>query len=51
LERRLALLATLAGAGSGLAIQSLAIGIEVVKRYREGANADRFSGVVTIEIG
>jgi alanine dehydrogenase len=36
---------------TGLAIQDLAIGIEVVKRYSEGAIADRFSGVATIEIG
>ena len=36
---------------TGLAIQDLAIGIEVVNRYRDGAIADRFSGVTTIEIG
>jgi alanine dehydrogenase len=36
---------------TGLAIQDLAIGIEVVKRYREDANAARFSDVETIEIG
>jgi alanine dehydrogenase len=36
---------------TGLAIQDLAISIEVVNRYREGANADRFSGVETIQIG
>jgi alanine dehydrogenase len=36
---------------TGLAIQDLAISIEVVNRYREGAIADRFSGVQTIEIG
>jgi alanine dehydrogenase len=36
---------------TGLAIQDLAIGIEVVNRYRDGAIADRFSGVATIEIG
>jgi alanine dehydrogenase len=36
---------------TGLAIQDLAISIEVVKRYREGANDARFSGVETIEIG
>jgi hypothetical protein len=40
-----------AHASSGLAIQDLAISIEVVNRYREGTNADRFSGVETIEIG
>jgi alanine dehydrogenase len=36
---------------TGLAIQDLAIGIEVVKRYREDAHTARFSGVETIEIG
>ena len=36
---------------TGLAIQDLAIGIEVVNRYREDANAARFSDVETIEIG
>jgi alanine dehydrogenase len=36
---------------TGLAIQDLAIGIEVVNRYREAPNADSFSGVETIEIG
>ena len=36
---------------TGLAIQDLAIGIEVVNRYREGANGGSFSGVQTIEIG
>jgi alanine dehydrogenase len=36
---------------TGLAIQDLAIGIEVVNRYRDGAIADRFPGVATIEIG
>jgi alanine dehydrogenase len=36
---------------TGLAIQDLAIGIEVVNRYQDGAIADRFSGVATIEIG
>jgi alanine dehydrogenase len=35
---------------TGLAIQDLAIGIEVVKRYFEGPNADTFSDVETIEI-
>jgi alanine dehydrogenase len=36
---------------TGLAIQDLAISIEVVKRYRDGANDARFSGVEIIEIG
>jgi ornithine cyclodeaminase/alanine dehydrogenase-like protein (mu-crystallin family) len=36
---------------TGLAIQDLAIGIEVVSRYRDGANAGRFSSVQQIEIG
>ena len=36
---------------TGLAIQDLAIGIEVVKRYRADPSAARFSGVETIEIG
>jgi alanine dehydrogenase len=36
---------------TGLAIQDLAICIELVKRYREGAGAARFSGVETFEIG
>jgi alanine dehydrogenase len=36
---------------TGLAIQDLAISIEVVKRHVEAPNADRFSGVETIEIG
>jgi alanine dehydrogenase len=36
---------------TGLAIQDLAISIEVVNRYIEVPNADRFSGVETIEIG
>jgi alanine dehydrogenase len=36
---------------TGLAIQDLAIGIEVVKRYRERPKDARFSGVETIEIG
>jgi alanine dehydrogenase len=36
---------------TGLAIQDLAISIEMVKRYREAADADRFPGVETIEIG
>jgi hypothetical protein len=36
---------------TGLAIQDLAIGIEVVKRYGEDANEGRFSGVQHIEIG
>jgi alanine dehydrogenase len=36
---------------TGLAIQDLAISIEVVKRYRGGANGARFSGVEVIEIG
>jgi alanine dehydrogenase len=35
---------------TGLAIQDLAIGIEMVKRYFEAPNADRFSDVETIEI-
>ena len=36
---------------TGLAIQDLAISIEVVNRFREGANATRFSDVQEIEIG
>lgn len=36
---------------TGLAIQDLAIGIEVVNRYADSANEDRFSGVQQIEIG
>jgi alanine dehydrogenase len=36
---------------TGLAIQDLAIGIEVVNRYREAPKADSFSGVESIEIG
>lgn len=36
---------------TGLAIQDLAISIEVVNRYVEAPDADRFSGVETIEIG
>jgi alanine dehydrogenase len=36
---------------TGLAIQDLAIAIEVVKRYAEAPNADSFSGVERIEIG
>jgi alanine dehydrogenase len=36
---------------TGLAIQDLAISLEVVKRYRGGANGARFSGVEVIEIG
>jgi ornithine cyclodeaminase/alanine dehydrogenase-like protein (mu-crystallin family) len=36
---------------TGLAIQDLAIGIEVVNRYADRANDDRFSGVQQIEIG
>jgi alanine dehydrogenase len=36
---------------TGLAIQDLAIGIEVVNRYADRANEDRFSGVQQIEIG
>jgi alanine dehydrogenase len=36
---------------TGLAIQDLAIGIEVVNRYSAAANEDRFSGVQEIEIG
>jgi alanine dehydrogenase len=36
---------------TGLAIQDLAISVEVVKRYLEAPNADRFSGVETIDIG
>jgi ornithine cyclodeaminase/alanine dehydrogenase-like protein (mu-crystallin family) len=36
---------------TGLAIQDLAIGIEVVNHYREGADEGRFSGVQEIDIG
>jgi ornithine cyclodeaminase/alanine dehydrogenase-like protein (mu-crystallin family) len=36
---------------TGLAIQDLAIGIEVVKSYRDGTNEGRFSAVQHIEIG
>jgi alanine dehydrogenase len=36
---------------TGLAIQDLAIGIEVVNRYGDRANEDRFSGVQQISIG
>ena len=36
---------------TGLAIQDLAVGIEVVKRLGAAANEDRFSGVQHIEIG
>jgi alanine dehydrogenase len=36
---------------TGLAIQDLAIGIEVLNRYREAPNGARFSGIGTIEIG
>jgi alanine dehydrogenase len=36
---------------TGLAIQDLAIGIEVVNRYGDGAGEGRFSGVQEIEIG
>ena len=36
---------------TGLAIQDLAIGIEVVKRYAAAANEESFSGVQQIEIG
>ena len=36
---------------TGLAIQDLAIGIEVVNRYREGTDEGRFSGVQEIDIG
>jgi alanine dehydrogenase len=36
---------------TGLAIQDLAIGIEVVRRYAERANEDRFSGVQQLEVG
>jgi alanine dehydrogenase len=36
---------------TGLAIQDLSIGIEVVKRFGAAANEDRFSGVQHIEIG
>jgi ornithine cyclodeaminase/alanine dehydrogenase-like protein (mu-crystallin family) len=36
---------------TGLAIQDLAIGIEVVKRFGAAANEGRFSGVQHIEIG
>jgi ornithine cyclodeaminase/alanine dehydrogenase-like protein (mu-crystallin family) len=36
---------------TGLAIQDLAIGIEVVNHYRAGADEGRFSGVQEIDIG
>jgi alanine dehydrogenase len=36
---------------TGLAIQDLAVGIEVVNRYREVTNGGSFSGVQAIEIG
>ncbi|HZB34920.1 MAG TPA: ornithine cyclodeaminase family protein [Gaiellaceae bacterium] len=36
---------------TGLAIQDLAIGIEVVNHYREGAHEGSFSGVQEIDIG
>jgi alanine dehydrogenase len=36
---------------TGLAIQDLAISIEVVNRYRDPANAAKFPGVETIEVG
>jgi alanine dehydrogenase len=36
---------------TGLAIQDLAIGIEVVNHHREGAGEGRFSGVQEIDIG
>ena len=36
---------------TGLAIQDLAIGIEVVRRYVAAANEERFSTVQQIEIG
>jgi ornithine cyclodeaminase/alanine dehydrogenase-like protein (mu-crystallin family) len=36
---------------TGLAIQDLAIGIEVVDRYREDANAGSFPNVQEIDIG
>jgi hypothetical protein len=36
---------------TGLAIQDLAIGVEVVKRFRSDANAGSFSNVQEIDIG
>jgi alanine dehydrogenase len=36
---------------TGLAIQDLAVGIEVVKGFRERANESRFSGVPEIDVG
>jgi alanine dehydrogenase len=36
---------------TGLAIQDLAIGIEVVSRHADRANEDRFSGVQELELG
>jgi alanine dehydrogenase len=36
---------------TGLAIQDLAVGIEVVNRYREATDGGSFSGVQAIEIG
>jgi alanine dehydrogenase len=36
---------------TGLAIQDLAIGIEVVRRHADRANEDRFSGVQQLELG
>jgi ornithine cyclodeaminase/alanine dehydrogenase-like protein (mu-crystallin family) len=35
---------------TGLAIQDLAIGVEVVNRYGKGTNAGSFSGVQMIDI-
>ncbi len=36
---------------TGLAIQDLAIGIEVVNRYADRGSEERFSGVQEIEVG
>ena len=36
---------------TGLAIQDLAVGIEVVNRYREDADTGRFSNVQEIDLG
>jgi ornithine cyclodeaminase/alanine dehydrogenase len=36
---------------TGLAIQDLAVGIEVVNRYREDAGEGKFSSVQEIDIG
>jgi ornithine cyclodeaminase/alanine dehydrogenase-like protein (mu-crystallin family) len=36
---------------TALAIQDLAISVEVVERYVDRPNADRFSGVDKVEIG